>query len=202
MDWYSQSFVACAPWSYVLMFGQTMLVAMLIERTLYLTLKARLNERAFMAQIRKLVVAGNRDRAEKLTQAAGNTPIARVCKAGLQALERGPFELEQATSRAVSRELPGLRRRLPQVFLISGGLAVAGIAGSFMLGARGFELGGSGPLPLGLAMVDAPVLIGGVSAIVGLLGGVFLTAQSRKVAAGLDYCKQVLMELGSQQQRP
>ncbi len=104
MDWYTQSFVACAPWSYVLMFGQTMLIAMLIERTLFLTLKARLNERAFMAQIRKLVVSGNRDRAEKLTQAAGNVPIARVCRAGLQALERGRERPAGAVSvRSVAR---------------------------------------------------------------------------------------------------
>lgn len=200
MDWYTQSFVACAPWSYVLMFGQTMLLAMLIERAAFLTLKAQLNVGAFMTQIRKLVLAGNADRAQKLANAAGDVPIARVCKAGLEALDGGPFELEQAMTRAVAEERPKLRRRLPQVFLISGGLAVVGIAGSFMLGARGIEMGGSGPLPLGLAMVDAPLLIGGVSAIVGMVGGFLLSIQSNKIAFGLEQCKQLMLKLGAERQ--
>lgn len=198
MDWYVRSFAECSPWSYVLLAGQTMLLAMLLERAFFLLAKGMVRTDLLLGHIRKLVQSGSVDRAIKLTSAAPDMPACRVCKAGLGALGRGSFVLQEELDRAVAGELPRIQRRLPKIPLLGVALAVVGIAGSKLLGASSLASGGGGPLPLGLGMPWAPALVGVVTAAAALIGWLTLTSIARKMVAGLDECKRVLLELGAQ----
>jgi hypothetical protein len=197
MEWYQQSLTAAAPWSYVLLAGQIVLLASLIERSVFM-LRARLNAPMFLDMVRKLVVAGNIDRARKLAQAPGEIPMGRVCRAGLAALGRGPFALREDLDRAIALEVPLVRRRLGSILLLALALGAVGVMGSWMLGARELAFGGDGPLPLGLGLELAPALLGVGSAVVGLLAWISLSSKAKTVLAGLEMCKEVLLELGPQ----
>ncbi|MEO7111986.1 MAG: MotA/TolQ/ExbB proton channel family protein, partial [Polyangiaceae bacterium] len=72
-------------------------VAMIVERTQFQLRKYQVNSKEFFAQIKKLVTAGNIDRAIKLCD-AGDFPILQLVKAGLTHANKGPDEIEAAMS--------------------------------------------------------------------------------------------------------
>ena len=59
-----------------------LVIAIIAERTTYILTRYRVNSREFMAQIRKLVQAGNIDRAIKVCDSAP-LPLLQVVKSGL-----------------------------------------------------------------------------------------------------------------------
>ncbi|MEI8256276.1 MAG: hypothetical protein WCJ30_11450 [Deltaproteobacteria bacterium] len=196
MDWYVRSFALCSPWSYLLLGGQCILLAMLIERVAFLFIASAINVDMFLAQIRKLVLAGNADRALKLTSAAGERPLARVCLAGLAALDRGPFALQEAVDRAIAGELPTIIKRVSAFPLIAVFLAGVGVVGSKLLGATARGLQGDGPLPFGLAMELAPAVIGLASGFVGLAGWLWVSRGAQKAIETLEKTKAMLLDVG------
>jgi len=198
MEWYARSLEQCSPWGYLILAGQVLLIAQLVERFVFLFFRGRINDQAFLAQIRKLVLAGNPERAVKLCQALGSVPVGRVCLQGLAALDSGPFGLKEELDKAVAEQLPQIRRRLGTIPLIAVALALIGVLGSKLLGAGAFSLGGDGPLPLGLSLEYAPGLLGVASAVVGLLGWLMLSSTARKIVAGLERCRQELLDLAGQ----
>jgi biopolymer transport protein ExbB/TolQ len=195
MDWYVRSFAECAPWTYVLLCGQTILLATLLERSAFLMLKAAIHVDLLLETVVKQVKAGHLERALKIASSVQNMPIGRVVCAGLTALERGPFVVQEEMERAATEQLPLIRRRLPNLPVLAGALLLVGLGGSWRLGAKGLHFGGNGPLPLGLGMELAPALIGLASAVVGVLGWLLLSRKARKAINGLDQAKQVLGEL-------
>ena len=58
-------------------------LGLIIERFIFLFFKYNINGKAFMAQIQKLVMANNIDRAIKLCNAAPAAALPKVIKAGL-----------------------------------------------------------------------------------------------------------------------
>src|SRR5271165_5060245 len=64
-------------------------IAMIIERASFQLSKYSVNSKEFFAQIKKLVAAGNIDRAIKLCD-AGDYPILQLVKAGLTHANKGP----------------------------------------------------------------------------------------------------------------
>ena len=65
----------------------------IIERFIFLFFKYNLNASAFMAQIQKLVIANNIDRAIKLCNAAPSAALAKVIKAGLTRANKSEIEI-------------------------------------------------------------------------------------------------------------
>src|ERR1051325_9835989 len=77
-----------APFSFLNLAVLALVLAIIAERAVYILTKYRVNSREFMAQIRKLVQAGNIDRAVKLCEAAP-LPLLQVVKSGLTQVDRG-----------------------------------------------------------------------------------------------------------------
>ena len=99
----------------------------------------------------------------------------------------------------MAEQIPIVKRRISRIPIISIALAIVGVAGSKVLGAEPqLELGGDGPLPLGLTMEYAPALIGVASGLVGIIGWFWLAATAFKAVAGLKKCKQALLDLRAQ----
>ena len=72
-------------------------VGMIAERAIFQITKYRVNSKEFFAQIKKLVTAGNIDRAIKLCD-AGDYPTLQLVKAGLTHANKGPDEIDAAMS--------------------------------------------------------------------------------------------------------
>ena len=70
-------------------------IAMIIERVAFQLSKYSVNSKEFFAQIKKLVTAGNIDRAIKLCD-AGDYPTLQLVKAGLTHANKGPDEIDAA----------------------------------------------------------------------------------------------------------
>ena len=77
-----------APFSFVNIAVLAIVLAIIAERFVFILTKYRVNSQEFMAQIRKLVQAGNIDRAIKLCEAAP-LPLLQVVKSGLTQVNRG-----------------------------------------------------------------------------------------------------------------
>jgi hypothetical protein len=172
------------------------LLAMLIERTVFLFLGTKVNVAQFLMALRRLVDAGDLDRARKLTKAL-RAPVGRVCRAGLENLGKGPFWLNEELDRVIAAELPTIRRRLGHIPLLALGIAAVGVLASVLSGASSSDFGGDGPLPFGLALEYAPALVGVVSAIVGGLWGVTLSRRATQAVAELEQCKAFVLEVDS-----
>ena len=69
--------------------------AVIIERTVFQLTRYRVNSKEFFAQVKKLVVSGNIDRAIKLCD-AGDYPILQLVKAGLTHANKGADEIDAA----------------------------------------------------------------------------------------------------------
>ena len=70
-----------------------------------------MNAKAFLEQIRKLVLANNVDRAVKLCSAT-EAPVAQVAKAGLQRVHRGEIAIAQAIEETLVDVTPLLKKRV------------------------------------------------------------------------------------------
>src|SRR5215510_16118317 len=68
-------------------------ITIIIERAAFQLGRYRVNSREFFAQIKKLVAAGNIDRAIKLCDAS-DYPILQLVKAGLTHANKGPDEID------------------------------------------------------------------------------------------------------------
>lgn len=209
MDWYARAIQTQAPWSFLLLFGQVFLVAMLVERSMFFLVKTQVNVTMFLQQIEKLAKAGNIDRAIRLTKALA-APAGRVCRVGLEGLGKGPFFLTEELDRAITAEIPAIYRRIGRIPLVALGVAAFGLVASALGGAgtANANASGAGPLPFGLDEQYALALVGVPSGILGLLWALGLASKAKQVVADLGRCKAAVLALDSgsnleaAQQRP
>jgi len=73
-------------------------MAIIIERMFFIFFRYNVNAEAFMAQVQKLVMANNIERAIKLCNAAPAAALPRVVKAGLTRANRGEGEIRNAVA--------------------------------------------------------------------------------------------------------
>src|SRR6201998_3702346 len=83
-------------------------IAMIVERAAFQLGKYRVNSKEFFAQIKKLVTAGNIDRAIKLCD-AGDYPTLQLVKAGLTHANKGPDQIHAAMSEKMSEMRPAVQ---------------------------------------------------------------------------------------------
>ena len=94
----------------------------IIERMIFLLFKFNINATQFWAQIQKLVMANNIDRAIKLCNAAPSAALPRVLKAGLMKANKGEVEISNAIAEAQLEVVPQVMKRtgaLPSVASIA-----------------------------------------------------------------------------------
>ena len=84
-------------------------LTIIIERAHFQLSRYRVNSREFFAQIKKLVVAGNIDRAIKLCDAS-DYPILQLVKSGLTHASKGADDIDAALSEKLSELKPAVER--------------------------------------------------------------------------------------------
>src|SRR5277367_2141915 len=104
-------------------------LAMVVERAAFQLGKYRVNSKEFFAQIKKLVTAGNIDRAIKLCD-AGDYPILQLVKSGLTHANKGPDEIDAAMSERMGELRPAVGRRVGSLWSLANIATLVGLIGT------------------------------------------------------------------------
>ncbi len=103
--------------------------SMIVDRLIFFLVKSSINARAFLDQIRKLVLANNVDRAIKLCSAT-TAPVAQVAKAGLQRIHRGEIAVAQAIEESLVDVTPMIKKRIQILWSLANIATLIGLLGT------------------------------------------------------------------------
>jgi biopolymer transport protein ExbB/TolQ len=106
-------------------------VGMIAERSIFQITKYRVNSKEFFAQIKKLVTAGNIDRAIKLCD-AGDYPTLQLVKAGLTHANKGPDEIDAAMSEKIGELKPAVEKRVGSLWSLANIATLVGLLGTVL----------------------------------------------------------------------
>lgn len=104
-------------------------VTIIIERAAFQLGRYRVNSREFFAQIKKLVAAGNIDRAIKLCDAS-DYPILQLVKSGLTHANKGADEIDAALSEKLSELKPQVEKRVAALWSLANIATLIGLIGT------------------------------------------------------------------------
>lgn len=104
-------------------------VTIIIERTAFQLGRYRVNSKEFFAQVKKLVAAGNIDRAIKLCDAS-DYPILQLVKAGLTHANKGADEIDAALSEKLSELKPAVEKRVGALWSLANIATLIGLIGT------------------------------------------------------------------------
>ena len=118
-----------APFSYVNILVLIFAIAIIVDRAFYLTTKYRIDANEFMNQIRKLVQAGNIDRAIKLCDAQP-LPLLDVVKSGLTQVNRGEEAVIASMEEKMAEVIPALEKRVGALWTLANIATLIGLLGT------------------------------------------------------------------------
>ena len=118
------------PFMYFILACAVFAAAICFERLFYIIFRANINSTAFMAQIQKLIMANNIDRAIKLCNAEPHAALPRVVKAGLTRANRTEKEIENAIDEATLEVGPQLNNRTPYLSMLANVATLLGLLGT------------------------------------------------------------------------
>jgi biopolymer transport protein ExbB/TolQ len=118
-----------APFSYVNVCILMFVIAIIADRFVHILSKYRVNSEEFMAQIRKLVQAGNVDRAIKLCEAEP-LPLLQVVRAGLTQVNRGEDAVIAQMEERMSEVIPALEKRIGSLWSLANIATLVGLLGT------------------------------------------------------------------------
>lgn len=127
------SFVAAMRHNPVFLVGNlivsAIVVTIIVERFLFQMTKYRVNSNEFFAQIKKLVAAGNIDRAIKLCDAS-DFPVLQLVKSGLTHANKGPDEIDASLSEKLSELKPQAEKRIGALWSLANIATLIGLLGT------------------------------------------------------------------------
>ena len=104
-------------------------LTIVVDRFVFQLTRYRVNSKEFFAQIKKLVAAGNIDRAIKLCEAAP-LPLLQVVKAGLTQVNRGEEAVIASMEERMSEVLPDLDKRVGALWSLANIATLIGLLGT------------------------------------------------------------------------
>lgn len=109
-------------------------VAIAIERALYIYIKSNINAPKFMAEIRKLVKAGEYGKALNLCDRAKDRALPRVISHGLQKVANSESvdfrSIQNSVDEGMLEVIPKLQQRTPFLAMIGNVATLMGLAGT------------------------------------------------------------------------
>jgi biopolymer transport protein ExbB len=104
-------------------------LTIVVERFTFQMTRYRVNSKEFFAQIKKLVAAGNIDRAIKLCEAS-DYPILQLVKSGLTHANKGPDEIDAALSEKLAELKPQAEKRVGALWSLANIATLIGLLGT------------------------------------------------------------------------
>lgn len=126
-------------WMYLILATSIVGIGIIIERFIFLFFKYNINASAFMAQIQKLVMTNNIDRAIKLCNAAPSAALARVVKAGLTRANKGEIQIQNAIEEATLEVLPNIQKRTGALQAVANIATLMGLLGTIVGMIKAFD---------------------------------------------------------------
>jgi biopolymer transport protein ExbB len=167
-------------------------VALIVERTIYFLGRGHINASAFLEQIKRLLAANNVDRAKKLCDAT-SAPIARVAKAGLGKIHRGEAAVAQAMEETMVDVLPEVKTRIAALWSMANIVTLTGLLGTVTGLIQTFRaIGDTNPaearkqLTDGIAEAMYNTAMGLSIALLCMLAHLLLASASKRVVADLE----------------
>jgi biopolymer transport protein ExbB/TolQ len=167
-------------------------IALIVERTIYFLGRGHINASAFLEQIKRLLAANNVDRAKKLCDAT-SAPIARVAKAGLGKIHRGEAAVAQAMEETMVDVLPEVKTRIAALWSMANIVTLTGLLGTVTGLIRTFQaIGDTNPaearkqLTDGIAEAMYNTAMGLSIALLCMLAHLLLASASKRVVADLE----------------
>lgn len=180
-------------WMYLILAMSIFAIGIVIERFIFLFFKYNINATAFMAQIQKLVMAGNVDRAIKLCNAAPSAALPKVVKAGLTRANKGEVAIQNAIEEATLEVVPMVTRRTPALLALANIATLLGLLGTIVGLIEAFAALEDAPpedrqrlLAGGIALAMNTTAFGLVVAIPTMLAHLFLSGISKRIVEEID----------------
>ena len=120
------------PFMYIILIVAVFAMAIAFERLFYIVFRANINSTAFMAQIQKLIMANNIDRAIKLCNAEPHAALPKVVKAGLTRANRTEKEIENAIDEATLEVGPLINKRTAYLSMLANIATLTGLLGTIL----------------------------------------------------------------------
>jgi biopolymer transport protein ExbB/TolQ len=111
------------------MITSAIVLTIVIERFVFQLTRYRVNSQEFFVQIKKLVLAGNIDRAIKLCE-AGDYPVLQLVKSGLTHANKGADEIDAALSETLSHLKPEAEKRIGALWSLANIATLIGLLGT------------------------------------------------------------------------
>ena len=180
-------------WMYLILVVSIFAIGIIIERFIFLFFKYNINANAFMAQIQKLVMAGNVDRAIKLCNAAPAAALPKVVKAGLTRANKGEVQIQNAIEEATLEVVPMVTRRTPALLALANIATLLGLLGTIVGLIEAFAaLEDAAPedrqrlLAGGIALAMNTTAFGLIVAIPTMLAHLFLSGITKRIVEEID----------------
>ncbi len=204
-DFLSDVFQKGGPFFIVNTFFLAIVIAMIVERSIYFLGKGHINAKAFLEQIKRLLAANNIDRARKLCDAT-TAPIARVAKAGLNRIHRGDAAVAQAMEETMIDVTPEVKVRIAALWSMANIATLTGLLGTVSGLIRTFSaVADANPsekqkqLSFGISEAMYNTAFGLGIALLCMVGHLVLSTASKKVIADLDAFSMRLENLLAEQ---
>jgi len=191
-DWLSEVFSVGGPFFIVNTFFLAVVLALIVERSIYFLGRGHINAKGFLEQIKRLLAANNIDRAKKLCDAT-SAPIARVAKAGLNRMHRGEAAVAQSMEETMVDVTPEVKTRIAALWSMANIVTLTGLLGTITGLIRTFSgVGSANPsdrqkmLSEGISEAMYNTAFGLSIALVCMLGHLMLSTASKKVLSDLE----------------
>jgi len=192
MDRLADIFQKGGPFFIVNTFFLAVVIALIVERSIYFLGRGHINAAAFLEQIKRLLAANNVDRAKKLCDAT-SAPIARVAKAGLGKVHRGEAAVAQAMEETMVDVTPEVKTRVAALWSLANIVTLTGLLGTVTGLIRTFDaIGDANPaerskqLSEGIAEAMYNTAMGLGIALLCMVAHLLLASASKRVVADLE----------------
>jgi biopolymer transport protein ExbB len=181
------------PFMYVNIAVSVFAIATVIDRVVALVVRYNIASKPFMAQITKLVMVGNIERAVKLCDSAPKAALARVVKAGLVRANRGELAIANGIEETTLEVLPDIQKRIQVLWAMANIATLLGLIGTITGLIRAFgALGAAAPeqrqelLSKGIAEAMNNTAFGLIIAVFCIFFHMLLTAMSKRIVHDLE----------------
>ncbi|MBI3179913.1 MAG: MotA/TolQ/ExbB proton channel family protein [Deltaproteobacteria bacterium] len=189
-------------WMHPIAFCSVFGIAIIIERFIFLFFKYNINANQFMAQVQKLVMANNIDRAIKLCNAAPSAALPKVIKAGLTRANKGEIEIQNAVEEATLEVVPLITKRTSTLQSVANIATLLGLLGTIVGLIDAFAAVANAPPDQKTQMLTQAISIamnttgfGLIVAIPMLAAYVFLNNVTKKILDEIDQFSVKLVNL-------
>ncbi len=157
MDFIVSTFRAGGPFMYVILFVLITGIAIIIERSIYIMGKNRIDTAAFVSRLLDFIQHNNIKSAIEFCSVS-NAALPRVARAGLEEAGKDPVDIQNAFELAALAEIPKLEKRTQYLSTIANISTLLGLLGTIFGLITSFEAVATAD-----ASMKASLLSGGIS---------------------------------------